>query len=65
MDSDNVSRIDMMNMFDRTMEDFQNELGYSDKTIARLHKDHFFFDTMDIWFKGPWQRGEFAIELEL
>jgi len=56
----NVDEDEMLEMFDLTMDDFIDEMGYSAKTRERLHSGPFGPDTRDIWFKGPWCKGEWV-----
>lgn len=65
--STNVDYDEMFTMFDRTLEDFDDEMGYKkqdprflSKTTRRLLDGILETDTMDIWFKGPWREGEWV-----
>ena len=52
-----MDRMEMSCLFDATMDAFQEKMGYSSRTIARIHTGPCYFDSMDIWFKEFW-RGE-------
>jgi len=67
----NVDEDEMCEMFNRTLSDFDYEMGYKrcspvllSKTTSRLLAGPLGPDTWDIWFKGPWRRGGWVLKEE-
>ena len=65
----NVDYDEMLEMYDKTLSDFDDEMGYKkdypiylSRTTSRLLAGPFGSDTRDIWFKGPWDRGEWVLK---